>query len=92
MKLVIYKSKLFYLLLLLVIVIAGCRKNLPDDALSLSKDTQFTKTVYEPVLGRNNLFNVSSALRSKSQMVWSRSKKMCFFMSDDFHKGSLMIF
>ncbi|ARS40186.1 hypothetical protein CA265_11190 [Sphingobacteriaceae bacterium GW460-11-11-14-LB5] len=57
MKLVIYKSKLFYLLLLLVIVIAGCRKNLPDDALSLSKDTQFTKTVYEPVLGRNNLFS-----------------------------------
>lgn len=38
------------------IVLSSCRKNLPDERLSIANDSQYTQYLYQPVLGRNTLF------------------------------------
>ena len=38
-------------------VLASCKKNLPDSRLSIAADTQYSQYLYEPVLGRNTLFS-----------------------------------
>lgn len=48
--------KKLYLFLALAISLFGCKKNLPDDRLSLGADSRFTQTVYQPVLGRATLY------------------------------------
>lgn len=48
--------KKLYLFLALAIGLFACKKNLPDDRLSLGADSQFTQTVYQPVLGRTTVF------------------------------------
>lgn len=57
MKMEINRSRLLYLMLTLVLGLSACKKNLPSDKLSLGGDTQFTQTLYQPVLGRNTLFS-----------------------------------
>lgn len=44
------------LMVLTIVLITACKKNIPDVLLSLSNDTQFTVKTYQPVLGRNTLF------------------------------------
>lgn len=39
-----------------MILLVSCRKNLPDNRLSLAGDSQFRQYIYQPTLGRNTLF------------------------------------
>lgn len=39
-----------------MILLVSCKKNLPDNRLSLAPDSQYTQYVYQPTLGRNTLF------------------------------------
>lgn len=43
--------------LLLAIAVVSCKKYLPEDRETVGGDSQFTKTEYEPVLGRTTLFS-----------------------------------
>ncbi|MCZ4244858.1 DUF5007 domain-containing protein [Pedobacter punctiformis] len=52
-----YLSLFGVLLFGFAFAITACKKNLPDARLSLGSDSQFTTTVYKPVLGRNTLFS-----------------------------------
>jgi hypothetical protein len=45
------------LVLLSMIIITACKKNIPDPRLSLGNDSQFTISTYTPILGRNTLFS-----------------------------------
>jgi hypothetical protein len=56
MKNIQYILKVSLTLLLGSIVLSSCRKNLPDERLSIASDSQYTQYVYQPVLGRNTLF------------------------------------
>jgi hypothetical protein len=56
MKNIQYILKVSLTLLLGGIVLSSCRKNLPDERLSIASDSQYTQYVYQPVLGRNTLF------------------------------------
>lgn len=38
------------------IALSACKKNLPDERLSIANDSQYTQYLYQPVLGRNTLF------------------------------------
>lgn len=44
-------------LALLTIIFISCNKYLPEDRETVGADSQFTQTVYEPVLGRTTLFS-----------------------------------
>lgn len=51
-----YKLKNIAILLLISFgVMVSCKKYLPDDSDTITNDTQFTQTVYTPVLGRTTL-------------------------------------
>ncbi|MDQ8006690.1 MAG: DUF5007 domain-containing protein [Pedobacter sp.] len=50
----------------LSITISACKKNIPDERLSLGADSQFTTTIYQPVLGRNTLFSDNFFIGSSS--------------------------
>lgn len=51
-------KKIFFLaFILLSIGMFACRKYLPADRETVGSDSQFTKTLYEPVLGRTTLFS-----------------------------------
>lgn len=56
MKNIQYRLKVCLTLLLGGITLASCRKNLPDERLSIANDSQYTQYLYQPVLGRNTLF------------------------------------
>lgn len=43
--------------LMLGLVTTSCKKNLPDERLSIASNSSYTKTVFQPVLGRNTLFS-----------------------------------
>jgi hypothetical protein len=65
-----YRLTTFSILLVALIVsvgISGCLKNLPDDRESIATNTQFTQTVYSPVLGRNTLFDNNFSVGNSSQ-------------------------
>lgn len=49
-------KKLYLFLVFAAIGLYGCKKNLPDDRLSLGADSRFTQTFYQPVLGRTTVF------------------------------------
>jgi hypothetical protein len=38
------------------IVLSSCKKNLPEERLSIANDSQYIQYLYQPVLGRNTLF------------------------------------
>ncbi len=50
----------------LTIFITACKKNIPDVRLSLANDMQFTVKQYQPVLGRNSLFENNFNIGSSS--------------------------
>lgn len=50
-------SLIAWMLLGTTVLLTACKKNIPDERLSLGNDSQFTTTVYQPVLGRNSLFS-----------------------------------
>lgn len=52
----IYLLRIFLTVLLGGIILSACRKNLPDERLSIANDSQYTQYLYQPVLGRNTLF------------------------------------
>jgi len=54
------------LVLLSVLFITACKKNIPDERLSLGTDSQFTTTLYQPILGRNTLFSDNFFVGSSS--------------------------
>ncbi|KIA93439.1 hypothetical protein OC25_13510 [Pedobacter kyungheensis] len=56
MKNIQYIFKVCLTLMIGGIVISSCRKNLPDERLSIANDSQYTQYLYQPVLGRNTLF------------------------------------
>jgi len=56
MKNIQYIFKVCLTLMLGGIVLSSCRKNLPDERLSIANDSQYTQYLYQPVLGRNTLF------------------------------------
>jgi hypothetical protein len=56
MKNIQYMLKVCLTLILGGIVLSSCRKNLPDERLSIANDSQYTQYLYQPVLGRNTLF------------------------------------
>lgn len=43
--------------LLPMLLLWACEKNLPDARLSIANDSKYTRTEFEPVLGRNTLFS-----------------------------------
>ncbi|WP_443938698.1 DUF5007 domain-containing protein [Pedobacter sp. MW01-1-1] len=51
-----YRLNICLTLLIGGIVLSACRKNLPDERLSIASDTQYTQYLYQPILGRNTLF------------------------------------
>lgn len=56
MKNIQYIFKVCLTLMIGGIIISSCRKNLPDERLSIANDSQYTQYLYQPVLGRNTLF------------------------------------
>lgn len=54
------------LLLCAVAIMTSCKKNIPDERLSLGSDSQFTQKLYQPVLGRNTLFSDNFFVGSSS--------------------------
>ncbi|RZK59177.1 MAG: DUF5007 domain-containing protein [Pedobacter sp.] len=54
------------LIVLSFALITACKKNIPDERLSLGKDSQFTQLTYQPVLGRNTLFSDNFFVGSSS--------------------------
>jgi len=48
--------RIFLILLVGSIALSACKKNLPDERLSIANDSQYTQYLYQPVLGRNTLF------------------------------------
>lgn len=44
-------------LVAIILIFISCKKYLPEDRETVGPDSQFTKTSYEPVLGRNTLFS-----------------------------------
>lgn len=50
------RSKLFNIIIILLLFIS-CKKYLPEDRESIGIDSDFTQTLYEPVLGRTTLFS-----------------------------------
>jgi hypothetical protein len=55
------KNKINLLRICLILVLgsmalSACKKNLPDERLSIANDSQYTQYLYQPVLGRNTLF------------------------------------
>ncbi len=50
------RNKILSLVLVMIVFITACKKNIPDVRLSLANDMQFTSKQYQPVLGRNTVF------------------------------------
>lgn len=62
----INKVKKLYLVLTVAIGLYACKKNLPDDRLSLGADSRFTQTLYQPVLGAPTVFTGNFNIGSSS--------------------------
>lgn len=60
----------------------ACKKNLPDERLSLEKDSNFTNTVFQPVLGRNTLFSDNFFYGGSSQPLTFKILNMRRFNGD----------
>lgn len=58
--------KKIWLLPILAMVAISCKKNLPEDRLSLGADSRFTQTIYRPVLGRTTVFSGNFNVASSS--------------------------
>ena len=56
MKNNIYLLRIFLTIIIGGIILSSCRKNLPDERLSIANDSQYIQYLYQPVLGRNSLF------------------------------------
>jgi len=58
MKMKINKYLLSTLTILsgITLLLGSCKKNLPDNRLSIANDSQYTQFFYQPTLGRNTLF------------------------------------
>lgn len=39
-----------------IAIFSSCKKNLPEETLSIAYNSKYTQTLYQPVLGRNTLF------------------------------------
>ena len=52
-----YIIKYIFVLILTGFALTSCKKNLPDERLSIANDSKYLRTVFEPVLGRNTLFS-----------------------------------
>lgn len=52
-----YIVRCCFTFLVVGLVLTSCTKNLPDERLSIASDSRYTRTVFEPVLGRNTLFS-----------------------------------
>lgn len=48
--------RIFLTILIGGIVLSSCKKNLPEERLSIANDSQYIQYLYQPVLGRNTLF------------------------------------
>jgi hypothetical protein len=48
--------RIFLTILIGCIVLSSCKKNLPEERLSIANDSQYIQYLYQPVLGRNTLF------------------------------------
>ncbi|WP_230143883.1 DUF5007 domain-containing protein [Pedobacter sp. Bi36] len=48
--------RIFLTILIGGIVLSSCKKNLPEERLSIANDSQYIQYLYQPVLGRNSLF------------------------------------
>lgn len=48
--------RIFLTILISGIVLSSCKKNLPEERLSIANDSQYIQYLYQPVLGRNTLF------------------------------------
>lgn len=77
----LYKA-FFVLLLGVAATIGACKKNLPDARLSLGSDSQFTTTLYQPVLGRSTLFSDNFSVASSSQPLTFKIVNMRRFSGD----------
>src|SRR6218665_159213 len=72
-----------FLALALVVRLYSCKKNLPDDRLSLGGDSMFTQTVYQPVLGRTTVFAGNFNTASSSVPLDFKILNMRRFNGDD---------
>ncbi len=79
----INNMKRLYLFLALSISLYSCKKNLPDDRLSLGEDSRFTQTVYQPVLGRTTVFTGNFNTASSSVPLDFKIVNMRRFNGDD---------
>lgn len=61
---------------------SACKKNLPDERLSLGSDSNFTRTIYQPVLGRNTLFSDNFFVGSSSMPLTFKIVNMRRFNGD----------
>jgi hypothetical protein len=50
-------NKQLLLLITAILLLSACKKNLPDNRLSISPDSQYNQYIFQPVLGRNVMFN-----------------------------------
>ena len=77
-----YNALSVALLLICTLLVMSCTKNLPDARLSLGSDSQFTTTVYQPVLGRNTLFSDNFTVASSSLPLTFKIVNMHRFSGD----------
>jgi hypothetical protein len=52
--------------LILILALGSCKRNLPLDRDSIGTEMRFTKTVYDPILGRNTVFTNNFAAGNSS--------------------------
>jgi hypothetical protein len=72
----------FCVLLSAILVMTACKKYLPDARLSLGADSQFTTTIYQPVLGRSTLFSDNFSVASSSLPLTFKIVNMHRFSGD----------
>ncbi|MGY3053006.1 hypothetical protein ACVWYG_001203 [Pedobacter sp. UYEF25] len=75
--------KKFYLFLAFALTLYGCKKNLPDDRLSLGLDSRFTQNIYQPVLGRTTVFTGNFNIASSSVPLDFKIVNMRRFSGED---------
>ncbi len=51
-----HRCEYWIMIVLTSSILFGCTKYLPDNTDAFANDSRFTQTVYQPILGRNNLF------------------------------------
>ncbi|WP_316814069.1 DUF5007 domain-containing protein [Pedobacter heparinus] len=75
--------KKLLLLPLMAIALFACKKNLPDDRLSLGSDSRFTQTIYQPILGRTTVFSGNFNIASSSVPLDFKLVNMRRFNGED---------